>query len=149
MSDIRITLVPSDRIMDAWTMVEPFMELAADVTNGRYQSTDILEALLHLNHDLWVVFDETRVYGAVVTALKQYPQKKYLELAFIAGEDGHSWKDQMLDILRRWAYDNSCDGIESCARLGWAKIFKDDGYRPMWQMFELPMGEEGLGGYDG
>lgn len=149
MSDIRISLVPPDRIMDAWFTVEPFMETAADVTQGRYQAEDILEALLHLDHHLWIVFDDEKVHGALVTALKQYPRKKYLELAFIAGENGHAWKDQMLDIMRRWAYDNSCDGIESCARLGWARIFKDDGYRPMWQMFELPMGEEGLGGYDG
>lgn len=145
MSDTQISLVPSDRIMNAWGHVEHFMEMAADATNGRYTSMDILDALLNMNHDLWVVFDEESIKGALVTAIKQYPNKRYLELAFIGGEDGHSWKDQMLDIMRRWAHDNSCDGIESCARLGWAKIFKDDGYRPMWQVFELPLGDEGLG----
>ena len=144
-SDIQISIVPSDRIMDAWALVEPYMELAADATNGRYTPSDILDALLNMNHDLWVVFDDIGVKGALVTAIKQYPSKRYLELAFIGGDNGHAWKDQMLSILRRWAYDNSCDGIESCARLGWAKIFKDDGYRPMWQVFELPLGDEGLG----
>ena len=145
MSDTQISLVPSDRIMSAWGHVEHFMEMAADATNGRYTSMDILDALLNMNHDLWVVFDEESIKGALVTAIKQYPNKRYLELAFIGGENGHSWKDQMLGIMRRWAHDNSCDGIESCARLGWAKIFKDDGYRPMWQVFELPLGDEGLG----
>ena len=145
MEGTQISLVPSDRIMNAWSHVEHFMEMAADATNGRYAALDILDALLNLNHDLWIVFDEESIKGALVTAIKQYPNKRYLELAFIGGENGHSWKDQMLDIMRRWARDNSCDGIESCARLGWAKIFKDDGYRPMWQVFELPLGDEGLG----
>lgn len=145
MDGVQISLVPSDRILDAWARVEHFMEMAADATNGRYTTLDILDALLNMNHDLWVVFDEEGIKGALVTAVKQYPNKRYLELAFIGGENGHSWKDQMLDIMRRWAHDNSCDGIESCARLGWAKIFKDDGYRPMWQVFELPLGDEGLG----
>ena len=145
MEGIQISLVPANRIMDAWSQVEHFIDMAADATNGRYTTLDILDALLHLNHDLWVVFDEEGIKGALVTAIKQYPNKRYLELAFIGGENGHSWKDQMLDIMRRWARDNSCEGIESCARLGWAKIFKDDGYRPMWQVFELPLGDEGLG----
>lgn len=143
MEGTQISLVPNDRIMEAWGHVEPFMEMAADVTNGRYTSLDILDALLNLNHDLWIVFDEQSIKGALVTAIKQYPSKRYLELSFIGGEDGHSWKDQMLDVMRRWAHDNSCDGIESCARLGWARIFKEDGYRPMWQVFELPLGEVG------
>ena len=143
--ETHISLVPSDRVMDAWDRVERFMVMAADATNGRYTALDILDALFNFNHDLWIVFDDNGIKGALVTAIKQYPSKRYLELAFIGGEDGLAWKDQMLDIMRRWARDNSCDGIESCARLGWAKIFKDDGYRPMWQMFELPLGDEGLG----
>lgn len=142
---IHISLVPSDRVMDAWDQVQHFMLMAAEATNGRYTPLDILDALFNFNHDLWIVFTEEGIRGALVTAIKQYPNKRYLELAFIGGEDGHSWKDQMLDTMRRWARDNNCDGIESCARLGWSKIFKDDGYRPMWQVFELPLGDEGLG----
>lgn len=144
--DYRITLVPPIRIMDAWLLAEPFMRRAAEFTHGRYAADDILDVVLNLNHHLWLVYSDDGVKGALVTALKQYPQKKYLDLAFIGGDDGHSWKDQMLDIMRKWAYDNSCDGIEASARLGWQKIFKDDGYRPLWQTFELPMGDEGLGG---
>jgi hypothetical protein len=129
--------------MDAWPMVERYMAMAAEATNGRYVALDILDALLNFNHDLWVVFDETGVRGALVTAIKQYPSKRYLELAFIGGENGHAWKDQMLSVLRSWAKDHSCDGLESNARLGWAKIFKGDGYRPMWQVFELPLEDVG------
>lgn len=149
MSDYQITLVPDDRILGAWHIAAPFMERAAEFTYGRFDVDDIFDAVLNNNHHLWLAFNDNGVKGALVTAIKQYPKKRMLDLAFIGGEDGHSWKDQMLDIMQRWAFDNSCDGIEASARLGWQKIFKDDGYRPLWQTFELPMGEEGLGGYDG
>ncbi|MFZ9615177.1 MAG: hypothetical protein ACO3AG_00735 [Fluviibacter sp.] len=145
MSDIRISLVPYDRTMETWGAVEHFMEAAAEATYGRYTKENILEAILHHDYNLWVVFNDERLFGALVTALKLYPQKKMLELSFIGGEEGPTWKDKMLDLMQRWAYDNNCDGIEACARFGWAKIFKDDGYRPLWQTFELPMGAEGLG----
>lgn len=145
MSEYKITLVPDNHVMGAWELAEPFIAKAIPHTHGRYELEDVLDALLHYNHDLWLVFNEEGIQGALVTAIKQYPRKRYLDLAFIGGENGHSWKDQMLDILQRWAYDNSCDGIEASARLGWQKIFKDDGYRPLWQIFELPMGDEGVG----
>lgn len=145
MRNIQITLVPPGHVMDAWDAAYPFMERAAKATNGRYEAEDILETILHLHHHLWLVFDDQRVLGALVTALRQYPRKRYLELAFIGGDEGALWKDQMLDIMQRWAYDNSCDGIDASARLGWAKIFKGDGYQPMWQVFELPLRGEALG----
>ena len=145
MNDTAITLIPAERVPEMWPLVEPFMEMAAEETNGRYQTPDILNALLNLHHDLWVVYDDLGIKGALVTAIKLYPHKRYLELSFIGGRDGPEWKDQMLGIMRKWAEANSCEGIESCARIGWSRIFKDDGYRPMWQVFELPLKAEGVG----
>lgn len=146
MSEYKISLVPDDKVLEAWPLAEAFLARAVPFTNGRYELEDIFDALLHNYHNLWLVFNDEGVHGALITAIKLYPRKRYLDLAFIGGDNGHAWKDQMLDILQRWAYDNSCDGIEASARLGWQKIFKGDGYRPLWQTFELPMGSEGLGG---
>jgi hypothetical protein len=65
-------------------------------------------------------------------------------LVFLAGDDGFSWKDEMLSTLQRWARDSECDAIEASGRLGLARAFKDDGYRVLWQVFELPVTESGL-----
>jgi hypothetical protein len=43
----------------------------------------------------------------------------------------------MLDVLRSWAKDNGCDGIEGAGRAGWRKVFERDGYKPIVQQFEL------------
>ena len=79
-------------------------------------------------------------------SIKQYPRRRCLDMVFCAGDSGMEWKAPMLRILQQWAFDSGCDIIESSGRFGWAKIFKDDGYRPLWQVYELPVAEAGLGG---
>ena len=142
---IRAALIPTDRINNVWEQVAPHMERAAEYTYGRYELSDIKDALDNYGHSLWIAFNVRGLKGAVVTAFKQYPKKKYLDLVFIGGDEGLEWKDPMLTLLQHWAYDNQCDGIESSGRLGWSKIFKDDGYKPLWQTYELPVASAGLG----
>ena len=45
----------------------------------------------------------------------------------------------MLLLLRRYARDMGCDGIEATARRGWAKVFQNDGFNSNWVTFELPL----------
>lgn len=136
---IEVTMVPAEHVASAWGAVSEYMQNAADYTNGRYDSDDILNLITEYGYVLWLAFDETDIKGAVVTCFTTYPKKKYLYLMFCGGEDGPEWKDKMLAILRRWAADNHCDGIEGTGRMGWEKIFKADGYKPHWQVFELPV----------
>lgn len=135
-----VALVPPDHVEEAWPIALPFMERAAEYTYGRYTADDILDSVTQYDHQLWLTFREGGdAKGAAVTTIKQYPRKRFLDLTFIGGDDGMAWKNEMLDVLRRWARDNHCDGIESSGRLGWARIFKSDGYAPLWQTFELPI----------
>ena len=143
---MHVSLVPANHVEDVWPAVKPFMEQAAEYTHGRYDVEDIRDSVTQYDHHLWIVFDDSKVVkGAVVTMFKIYPKAKYLDLTFIGGFDGMEWKDDMLRVLQHWAYDNQCDGIESTGRLGWEKIFKGDGYKPLWQTFVLPVAETSLG----
>lgn len=143
---MHVSLVPADHVENVWPIVEPYMERAAEYTYGRYTVDDIKDSITQYDHHLWIVFDDSKtIKGAVVTTFKHYPQAKYLDMVFIGGDDGLVWKDDMLKVLKHWGYDNDCDGIESTARFGWEKIFKDDGYKPLWQTFVLPVAETGLG----
>lgn len=142
---MQISMVPLEYIEGLWPRVEPYMAQAAEHSGGRYTTEDILEALLNSVYMLWVAFDGEDVKGAVATSFVVYPQKRMLHLTFCGGDEGMTWKDPMLEMLQHWAYDNQCDGIEANGRLGWSGIFKNDGYKPLWQVFELPAGETGLG----
>jgi hypothetical protein len=115
------------------------MERAAKYTYGRYTSDDIYDSVVEHNYQLWVAFDETGIKGAVVTNIGIYPKRKLLTMAFCGGQDLKEWKDPMLSLLQRFAKDMGCDGIESTARAGWAKIFSNDGYKQHWVTFELPV----------
>lgn len=142
---MQVSLVPPESTYDVWSRMYPYMAKAAHYTHGRYEPEDILEAIVQYGQQLWVAFANDGIKGVAVTGFKQYPRLKCLDLIFCAGDDGMQWKESMLNTLQCWAYDNNCDRIEATGRLGWAKIFQDDGFKPMWQVFELPVGNRGLG----
>lgn len=142
---MQVSLIPHEHVEAIWPRIEGFMAEAAAYSGGRYETTDILEALLKNTYTLWVAFEGDEIKGAVATSFVIYPRKTLLHLTFCGGDEGMAWKDPMLKMLQHWAYDNNCDGIEANGRLGWSGIFKEDGYKPLWQVFELPTGEAGLG----
>ena len=142
---MKVSVVPYEHVQELWPQVVSYIKLATDYSYGRFEPEDVLDQLVQKQYLLWIAFEGSDIRGAVVTNIVQYPRKKYLYLMFCGGEGGFDWKETMLDTLRCWAYDNQCDGIEANGRLGWSKIFKADGYKPLWQLFELPAGEAGLG----
>jgi len=142
---MQVTMVPKEFVGHCWDDVEGYLADAAEYTHGRYEVDDILDSITDYDHTLWIAFDEERIKGAVVTNFMHYPKKKYLCMTFCGGVELDKWKDPMLKLLQHFAHDTHCDGIEATARLGWTKIFKDDGHKPLWQTFQLPAAEAGLG----
>jgi hypothetical protein len=142
-------MVPADMVDTCWGQIEPFLAKACKFTYGRYTTEDIYEMLGEGIFHLWVAFDadekKSTIHGAVVTQFVAYPRSKYLVLTFCGGRKIKNWQTPMLDLLKKFARDMTCDGIEATARLGWAKLFKDDGYKPLAQTFQLPVADAGLG----
>lgn len=146
---IEVSLVPPELVRGLWPRVFPYLSSAAEYTFGRYEPEDIVEFVLSGQAHLWIVLDGDDIKGVTITRFWQYPRKNCLDLVFLAGDDGFSWKDEMLSTLQNWARDSGCDVIEASGRAGLARAFKDDGYRVLWQVFELPVAEAGFGGQNG
>jgi len=144
---MEVSLVPPQLIDGLWPRIFPHLSKASEYTFGRYEPEDILDVVAGGEAHLWVVFDGEDIVGITITRFWQYPRKRCLDMLFIGGDDGFSWKDPMLETLQRWARDNGCDVIESSGRPGFARAFKDDGYKMLWQVYELPV--TGLGGQNG
>jgi hypothetical protein len=142
---MQVSMVPTEHVDACWKEVEKYLAGAAEYTHGRYDTDDIYSCITEYDHTLWVAFDEHGIKGAVVTNFMFYPRKKYLVMVFCGGEQLDQWKAPMLKLLQHWAFDNQCDGLEATARIGWTKIFKDDGHKPLWQTFQLPAADAGLG----
>jgi hypothetical protein len=146
---MEVSLVPPQLIDGLWPRIFPHLSKASDYTFGRYEPEDILEFVVSGEAHLWIVFDGEDIVGITVTRFWEYPRKKCLDMVFIGGDEGFSWKDPMLEILQRWARDNGCEAIESSGRPGFARAFKDDGYKMLWQVYELPVTASGIGGQNG
>ncbi len=139
MSDISISLVPAEYIDEVWPNVEPYVAKALKYASGKYDPEDVRALVVQYGYPLWIAFNDKGIKGAVITRFMQYPRKKYLFLEFCGGQDGFSWKAPMLSVLRSWAKDNGCDGIEGAGRDAWQKVFKSDGYKRTLQHFEMPL----------
>lgn len=146
---MEVSLVPSQLIDGLWPRIFPHLSKASEYTFGRYEPEDILDFVVSGEAHLWVVLDGGDIVGITVTRFWQYPRKKCLDVMFLGGESLNEWKDLMFDTLHSWAHDSSCVAIEASGRVGFARLFKDRGYTPLWQVFEFPVIEAGVGGQNG
>lgn len=146
---MEVSLIPAEFVSGLMPRLFPHLSKAAEYTFGRYEPEDIIDAVLDGEAHLWVVFEDEDILGVTITRFWQYPRKKCLDMLFIGGNEGFSWKDPMLETLQSWARDNGCDVIESSGRPGFARAFKADGYKMLWQVYELPVTATGLGGQNG
>lgn len=149
MSGVLASAVPVEHVQGIWPAVEDYIRDAARYTYGRFEADDVLAGVLNGDFNLWIAFEGRDILGTVVTHIVQYPRARYLACPFVAGRTFSKWKLPMLRLLQHWAADNDCQGLESSARLGWARVFKDDGYQALWQTFQLPAAPAGLGAKDG
>ena len=147
---IQVSMVPKEHVDAVWKDVEGYLEGAAEYTYGRFEVEDIYDSITQYDSDLWIAFeDEGKIIGAVVTRFIDYPRKRFLSMDFTGGVQLKKWKQKMLELLQKWAYDNYCEGIESSGRPGWSKIFSEDGHKLRFHTYELPVADTGLGARNG
>ena len=136
---MNVTFVEQKNIDKVWHKIKEYAEDAAKYTYGRFTANDIRMGLIEKNQQLWIAHEDEEVYGFVVTEASHYPQMKVCIMHFTAGKEVHLWKDEMLKWIRAFAKEQGCDIIESFGRVGWAKIFKEDGFDKRFMFYELPV----------
>jgi hypothetical protein len=136
---MNILLVKKQDYLKVFDKLEDFLEKAAKYTHGRFGANHIKDDLLLKDQQLWIAFDKIDVYGFVVTEVIQYPKVKALLMHFTAGKELFKWKNKMLTDIKEFAKFQKCKTIESYGRPGWAKVFKDDGYKQQFIFYELPV----------
>lgn len=136
---IEVSMIPKEYVDSCWDRVEPLLKKATDLSGDRYTTSHIYDMVMEDDYQLWVAYEGNNFHGAVVTNISDYPNRKILCMGFCGGEDFGAWKDQIIDILKRFARDMGCDAIEASGRPGWSKVLKDKGYSPKWVTFEIPI----------
>jgi len=138
-NEVATSFVPKEHAGAVWPKIEAYVESATRRTGGRYLPADVLIEILEGRMLLWIAFEGEEVIGVAVSYFIDYPRKKVLAVPFMAGEDFVRWGDSLLKLLRKWAFDNGCGTLEACARPGWARVFKDEGYKRLWEWCEVPV----------
>ena len=108
-----------------WPYALPWIVEACKSSNGRYLSIDIKKMLLSREGQLWLALRDGEVLCVCVTEIIKYPRKMYASVMILTGKEREAWQELYKWNIEAWALAEGCDGVESLARKGWAKVFKD------------------------
>ena len=134
---MNISLVPIEHINDVWDTVKVILKPSVEVTNGRFMLYDIYSFAQMGRYQMWIAFDDDRkIHGCEVTTVTDYPSKRVLTSLFTGGDDIRSWRNQMIDVITRFAKDQDCEAIEGHGREGWIKLLEPYGVKRGLTMFE-------------
>lgn len=125
-----ISLVPVGQVARAIPVLLPYLKVSEEWAHGRATVDDLIRFVLNGQMFLWVVFEDDKVYGHVITEIKQYPQCKMLVIQYCAMDTGTLEKinPKMQEIAERFAKDAGCVGIEFVGRPGWKQTAREYGY---------------------
>jgi hypothetical protein len=130
--NLEITLIPIGRVAESIPNLYTYFKGSEARGDGRFNVDDILRFVLTGCMQLWAVFspEEQKIYGHIVTEIKQYPQFKMLVIQYCCLEPNHMAyvEDKMQDVAERFAKDSGCTGIELVGRPGWGKRISKYGY---------------------
>ena len=131
--------IPSGHIRNVLVEILPQLDRAAQITNGRNVTDDLIGDLINESQVLWCAFDadqKNKIVGIVITKTVDYRRRRMLNIVFCAGVSLDQWRKSMFDMIERFAKDQGCSGIEFIGRKGWAPVLEEQGMKPTYWMFE-------------
>lgn len=109
---------------EIWPIVKPLIEKACKRNNGRYQVEDVKKWLDEGDWQLWAAIENQQVKAICLTEIVIYPGAKVCRINIGTGIEREKWQDFRV-LIEYWAKEMGCNKMESIARKGWSKIFKD------------------------
>ena len=119
--------IPADKVLAVWRIVEPEIRRACARSDGRYESDDVLAALLARDMQLWLAIDVAvpgKMDAVCVTQIANYPRQRRCALVFCAGHRPERWLHH-LDTIGEWARAQGCVAMELQGRPGWERLLGD------------------------
>ena len=113
--------VQSTDVPRLWPNIRHLVNAALKHGNGEFEESDIFEALIKANMQLWWG-DET----ILITEIVVYPRKKAC-IGFLAGGNLEQIK-KGLPMIELWAKAQGCEDALIYGRPGWKRAMADRGY---------------------
>ena len=133
----RLVQIPADLVEFFWPQAEPWLS-AAEHRIGCAPPHEFLARLLRDECDLWLIYAGDSVAAAGITSVRRGvvpgPEEgdpdtvgSILTIEALGG-DGIRWGAVLAD-LEHLAREHGKTHVEIQGRPGWARLFRDDGYR--------------------
>jgi hypothetical protein len=138
--NLRVALIPFGRLTYVIPEMIPYLEKSQRWSKGRSSVDDIVGFIYSNRMQLWAIYEEetNKIYGYVISEIKQYPQCKMFVVQYCAAEPQcmKLVDDEMFFILESAARSTDCVGIEFFGRPGWEPHVKKRGYTSKTVVYE-------------
>ena len=134
-----ISMVPKEYYSYEMEHIKEFLGPAIDRSSGRWEFPDLITDLQMDRQQLWMAFnggEDREVKGMVTTMVREYPRGKVVEIVFAGGEDHMEWLPDFFRLMKKYAKDLGCLGVEGVARKGFAKVFEQEGFKRPRSVYE-------------
>lgn len=118
----RLVQIPADLVEFFWPLAEPWLR-QAEHRIGCPSPEAFRKRLLNAECDLWLIYAGEVVAASAVTSVRG----KTITVEALGG-DGIDWRTLLAD-LEHLAREHGKTDLEIQGRPGWARLFRDDGYR--------------------
>jgi hypothetical protein len=125
---ILISLIPREALSEVWPLASVHIQRALDAAPGVYRVVDVLDAIINERETLWGVFDEDELIAVFTTMINEYPLCRRLMLHHVGGAQIDDWVKEGVEILKSYAKDTNCTGIDTKGRKGWIRHAKELGW---------------------
>lgn len=131
------TAVPVEEISRIWHVVSPMLKPAIDRSHGRWSIEHLYHVLLIGGQTLWIAYDSAgKITGTMTTQIIKYPCNTMLAFQFLGGTDFDGWVAVLLPMVKCYARDNHCAGVEGTARFGFWPWLKEAGFNKSYAVYE-------------
>lgn len=125
-----------------WALAAPLIESSLVLGQGEFSLRDIEIACLTGEMQLWIIGNSAEAWGAVITQLQVYPQKRYLYILWAGWTEEYSFhpmRKEIEPVLRAYAAELECDGIRAFPRAGIAALLGKKGWRALDTLVEYKL----------
>lgn len=133
-----ISYVPVGKVAGFVPALLPYLHESEKWARGRLGVDDILRLILNGKMQLWVVYQDAKIYGYVTTEVIEHPRCKMLAVQYCAMDTGtlDQINAKMQVIAEDAAKAAGCAGIEFVGRPGWKKTAREYGYAVQSVMYQ-------------
>ncbi|NUY33299.1 hypothetical protein F0160_22705 [Paraburkholderia sp. JPY303] len=118
-----------------WGEVRPWIEASCRRNRGKYDAEDIKAGLLSGEDQLWIWKSPT-AFAVGITRLANYPKQRVCTIRIVTGTNAAEWQRPAMEAIEEWARSNGCNAMELCARAGWSRRMRAQGYEETHRFIE-------------